>query len=480
MPFVEGETLRDRLDAREAAAGRRRGAHRDARSPTRSTTRTRHGVIHRDIKPENILLQDGHALVADFGIALAVAAGRRQPHDADRHLARHAAVHEPRAGDGRARRSTRAATSTRSAPCSYEMLAGEPPFTGPTAQAIVAQGDDRASRRCPAHVARPCRRTSKRRVLTALAKLPADRFATAREFAEALRGAHERDARRGERADAAHAQPLRRAHGRGRLVALACAGVMAAMVVGAATARGTCAATTCPPIPVRFALQLPDTALPSVVYGGHPCRLPRRRTIAYYRGQCRVDALRSAARGARAAPDPRPRPRAISGVLSRRQVDRVRRGVAARQGLRQWRARHPDLRSGDLCSGSGSDVDGITWAKRSDRVREQWDTLRHFARGRRSHAPRSAGLRAWRTTNVLAAGSRRRHDHSLHERTHRAGRDLEDRAPYHSTGKGRRCWTCPRCRRSASPTARSCTRPYRARSWRCRSMWRGDVWAAAR
>ena len=71
MPFVEGESLRDRLDAREAAPDRRRGAHRDARSPSALDYAHRHGVIHRDIKPENILLHDGSAVVADFGIALA-------------------------------------------------------------------------------------------------------------------------------------------------------------------------------------------------------------------------------------------------------------------------------------------------------------------------------------------------------------------------------------------------------------------------
>ena len=83
MPFVEGESLRDRLDREKQlpiddavriateVAGALDYAHR-------------HGVIHRDIKPENILLHDGRALVADFGIALAVQQGRRHPDDRDR------------------------------------------------------------------------------------------------------------------------------------------------------------------------------------------------------------------------------------------------------------------------------------------------------------------------------------------------------------------------------------------------------------
>ena len=101
MPFVEGETLRDRLN-------------REKQLPVPDALRIatevasaldyahRHGVVHRDIKPENILLHDGQALVADFGIALAASKASGSPDDRDRHVARHTALHEPRAGDGRA------------------------------------------------------------------------------------------------------------------------------------------------------------------------------------------------------------------------------------------------------------------------------------------------------------------------------------------------------------------------------------------
>ena len=102
MPFVEGESLRDRL---------RREKQLPVADAVRIATEIagaldyahRHGVIHRDIKPENVLLHDGSALVADFGIATRDLHRRRQPHDRDRDVARHAALHVARAGDGRAR-----------------------------------------------------------------------------------------------------------------------------------------------------------------------------------------------------------------------------------------------------------------------------------------------------------------------------------------------------------------------------------------
>ena len=109
-----------------------------ARSPTRSQYAHGHGVIHRDIKPENILLQDGHALVADFGIALAAATdgGTRMTETGmslgtPRYMSPEQAMGE-RALDAR--------SDIYALGCVlYEMLAGEPPFTGPTAQAIVAK-----------------------------------------------------------------------------------------------------------------------------------------------------------------------------------------------------------------------------------------------------------------------------------------------------------------------------------------------------
>ena len=117
MPFVEGETVRDRMT---------REKQLPVADAVRITTEVaaaldyahRHNVIHRDIKPENILLHDGSALVADFGIALAAskAGGSRMTETGM--SPRHAALHEPRAGHGRAGDHRALATSMRWAACS--------------------------------------------------------------------------------------------------------------------------------------------------------------------------------------------------------------------------------------------------------------------------------------------------------------------------------------------------------------------------
>ncbi|MBY0491826.1 MAG: protein kinase [Gemmatimonadaceae bacterium] len=186
MPFVDGETLRSRLErekqlpiadavqlAREVADALQYAHDR--------------GIIHRDIKPENILLQGGHALVADFGIALAVtnAGGARMTQTGlslgtPQYMAPEQAMGE-RTIDARADIYALGAVT-------YEMLAGEPPFTGPTSQAIVAkvmstepQRLDVLRRNVPANAADA--------VHHALEKLPADRPASARALAEALVGA---------------------------------------------------------------------------------------------------------------------------------------------------------------------------------------------------------------------------------------------------------------------------------------------------
>ena len=183
MPFVEGESLRDRLDrekqlpveeavrlAREVADGLD-DAHR-------------RGVIHRDIKPANILLHDGRPLLADFGLALAVSAagGGRLTETGLRLGTPHYMSPEQATAD----RDLTARSDVYSlGAVLYEMLAGHPPHTGPSAQAILVK----------ILTEEPPSLTSERRtvpanvsgaVARAVEKLPADRFEGARAFADAL------------------------------------------------------------------------------------------------------------------------------------------------------------------------------------------------------------------------------------------------------------------------------------------------------
>jgi len=183
MPFIEGESLRDRLtrekqlpisDAVRIAtevAGALDYAHR-------------HNVIHRDIKPENVLLHDGRALVADFGIALAASkAGGTRMTETGMSLGTPTYM-SPEQAMGE--REITARSDVYALGCVlYELLTGDPPFTGSTAQAIVARVLTETPRpitpqrrTVPAHV--------ESAVLTALEKLPADRFPSAAEFAQAL------------------------------------------------------------------------------------------------------------------------------------------------------------------------------------------------------------------------------------------------------------------------------------------------------
>jgi eukaryotic-like serine/threonine-protein kinase len=183
MPFVEGESLRDRLNREKQLPIP--DAVRIAREvATALDYAHRHGVIHRDIKPENILLHDGQALVADFGIALALssAGGTRMTETGMSLGTPHYMSPEQAMGE---REITARSDVYALGAMLYEMLVGEPPFTGPTAQAIVAKVVTEEPRPLL-----PKRHTIPANVeaatLTALEKLPADRFASASEFAAAL------------------------------------------------------------------------------------------------------------------------------------------------------------------------------------------------------------------------------------------------------------------------------------------------------
>src|SRR5919108_1887093 len=184
MPYVPGESLRQRLECERQLPVAE--ALRVLREVADALAYAHHsGVIHRDIKPENILLEQGHAVLADFGIARAL----DEPSSGDRltrpgmsvgtlgYMAPEQVAGEPYV-DARADVYALAVVG-------YEMLAGAPPFAGPTTQAILA-----------AHLTTPPAPLAELRadapaavceaIHKALAKLPEQRFRTAAEFRDAL------------------------------------------------------------------------------------------------------------------------------------------------------------------------------------------------------------------------------------------------------------------------------------------------------
>jgi TolB-like protein/tetratricopeptide (TPR) repeat protein/tRNA A-37 threonylcarbamoyl transferase component Bud32 len=183
MPLVEGESLRTRLEAERQlpAAEALRLARESAEALAYAHAR---GVVHRDIKPENILLSDGHALVTDFGIARALDTGDRSRLTTVGLVVGTPAYMSPEQASGETEIDGR--SDIYSLGCVlYEMLVGEPPFTGPTVQAIIAR---RFTDRAPSlRDAQPTVEPEVDRITTtAMATLPADRFATATELARAL------------------------------------------------------------------------------------------------------------------------------------------------------------------------------------------------------------------------------------------------------------------------------------------------------
>jgi serine/threonine-protein kinase len=276
MPFVEGETLRHRLDREKHLpideAIRIAVAVANALDYAHS-----HHVIHRDLKPENILLQAGQPVVADFGIALAVskAGGNRVTQTGlslgtPQYMSPEQATGD-RVIDGRTDIYSLGALT-------YEMLSGEPPHIGHTSQAIIARlltdkpRSVRSSRAAvPEHVDATVQR--------ALEKLPADRFSTAREFAEALQG-------RGlsistTAAPASSATPAWPTRSRFRdPVTLALGGVALAAVAVALLSSDRRAETESVP-PIRFVLAASDTTRPIDFFPWPAAISPDGRTVVY-------------------------------------------------------------------------------------------------------------------------------------------------------------------------------------------------------
>jgi serine/threonine-protein kinase len=185
MPFVEGESLRERL--RREPQLPVEVALRIATDAARALQYAHdHGVIHRDIKPENLLLtKDGSTLVADFGIARALSAGDERLTETGLSVGTPTYMSpEQAAGD----RTIDGRTDVYSlGTVLYEMLAGEPPFTGATAQTIIAK---RLTGEVPRvrHARSSVPERVEEAVTRALAPLAADRFASAAEFGQALLG----------------------------------------------------------------------------------------------------------------------------------------------------------------------------------------------------------------------------------------------------------------------------------------------------
>ena len=271
MPYVEGEALRARLE-------------REQQLPVADAVRIasevaaaldyahRRGVVHRDVKPENILLHDGSALVADFGIALAIqqAGGARMTQTGlslgtPQYMAPEQAMGE-RTVDARADVYALGAVL-------YEMLAGEPPFTGPSAQAIVARVMTERPRpldalrdTVPPHVEVAVR--------TALAKLPADRFPSAAAFAAALAPS----ATVSGAALTSAGAPSTARRRRSILIASVAAGALAVAMLAAGVALGPRMRTALPDAePLRFAIE-PDSGVLRLT---PPAIAPDGRTVVY-------------------------------------------------------------------------------------------------------------------------------------------------------------------------------------------------------
>jgi len=278
MPYVEGESLRDRLT-------------REKQLPVEDAVRIavevadalayahQHGVVHRDIKPENILLHGGHAMVADFGIALAASRsdGGTRMTDTGMSLGTpHYMAPEQAMGE---REITPKADIYALGCVLYEMLTAEPPFTGATAQAIIARVMTEEPRSLtlqrktiPPHVEAAVER--------ALQKLPADRFASAAEFGTAL--ADERIQSQGR-----PAAQQRRARGPGGRrsplpwVAAASGLVLGGLGLAIGHALWHQPAPAFPPVASRYAMILPDSVAYEDASGKSIALAPDGSVFAY-------------------------------------------------------------------------------------------------------------------------------------------------------------------------------------------------------
>ena len=272
MPYIKGETLRDKLN-RETQLGVDE-AVRIAREVADALDYAhRNGVIHRDIKPENILLHDGRPMVADFGIALAVSAaagGRMTETGLSLGTPHYMSPEQATAEKEITARSDIYSVGS----VLYEMLTGNPPFTGAVAQQIImkiitepAEPVTKYRKAVPPNVAAA--------VAKSLEKLPADRFASAAEFAAALSNVTYTDAK--------YAASGAGAGGRGgvsRVVFAATAAIALLAVAGMTWALTRPRTEIGTAAPVRFQLEPPPEGF---VFGRGftPAISPDGRQIAF-------------------------------------------------------------------------------------------------------------------------------------------------------------------------------------------------------
>ena len=348
MPYVEGETVRERMT-------------RDGQLSIGETVRIiqgaaaaldyahRRGIIHRDIKPENILLQDGQALVADFGVALAVsnAASQRITQTGmsvgtPAYMSPEQAAAE-RQLDGRSDVYSLAAVM-------YEMLCGEAPFTGPTAAAIMARMMTEVPREIetrrpsvPAYISEAVRRS--------LEKVPGDRFATAADFSLALE----------KPGTGTYRATIRAARSRRRELAYAAGAVVLTAAAFLAWPRST--KPTAPGV-VRFTIQpAPGTHL-DFSLSGVATRISLSsdgRRVAYVAGaagsrQLYVQSIAEL------------RPRALAGTTGAKYPEFSPDGkwIAYESGATLQKISVDGGSPVAICSTGGSGISGITWE--SDRA----------------------------------------------------------------------------------------------------------------
>jgi Tol biopolymer transport system component len=277
MPYVQGETLRDKLN-RATQLGVDEAVRITAEVADALDYAHRHGVIHRDIKPENILLHDGRPMVADFGIALAVsaAAGGRMTETGLSLGTPHYMSPE----QATAEKEITARSDVYSlASVLYEMLAGQPPHLGGSAQQIImkivtdqARPVTELRKAVPPNVAAALGK--------ALEKLPADRFDSAKAFAEALGNPA---FGMGGGTTAAPAAQRAAAGWRGRLRDPLTLGLslttLVALAAAATLARRPTAGSTLPPI--RFVVASTDSTRPAPNYPWPAAISPDGGTVVY-------------------------------------------------------------------------------------------------------------------------------------------------------------------------------------------------------